>query len=218
MAGQKRIDITDTDLSGFKYFEKLKPLFARLHDVGCVRDQAGNRELHYDEYCTLILLFLFNPIVTSLRGLQQASELQSVQKKLGVPRASLGSLSEARQVFDPELLQPIIAELAAQAQPLTRDPRLQDVKQLLTLVDGTLLSALPRMAQASHRLPQDRYPTSTRRGGNLRPQGRAVRPLEGWPGQAADGETHHHEGRSGTDHHVCRHVHGQVSQRRRAGL
>lgn len=149
MAGRKQVDITDKDLSGFKYFEKLRPLFARLHDVGCVRDKAGNRELHYDEYCTLILLFLFNPIVTSLRGLQQASELQSVQKKLGVPRASLGSLSEARQVFDPELLQPIIAELAAQAEPLARDPRLQDVKQLLTLVDGTLLSALPRMAQAS---------------------------------------------------------------------
>ena len=49
MAGQKRIDITDKDLAGFKYFEKLKPLFARLHDVGCVRDQAGNRELHYRE-------------------------------------------------------------------------------------------------------------------------------------------------------------------------
>lgn len=149
MAGRKRIEIADQDVSGFKFFEKLKPLLARLHEVGCVRDKAGNRELHYDEYCTLILLFLFNPIITSLRGLQQASELKSVQKKLGVPRTSLGSLSEARQVFDPELLQPIIAELAAQAQPLARDPRLKDVKQLLTLVDGTLLSALPRMAQAS---------------------------------------------------------------------
>ena len=149
MAGRKRVQIVDKDITGLKYFEKLKPLFARLHDVGCARDKAGNRDLHYDEYCTLILLFLFNPIVTSLRGLQQASGLHSVQKKLGVPRASLGSLSEARQVFDPELLQPIIAELAAQAQPLARDPRLKDVKQRLTLVDGTLLSALPRMAQAS---------------------------------------------------------------------
>lgn len=111
MAGRKQVDVTAKDLSGFKYFQALRPLFARLHDVGCVRDKAGNRELHYDEYCTLILLFLFNPIVTSLRGLQQASELQAVQKKLGVSHASLGSLSEARQVFDPELLQPIIAEL-----------------------------------------------------------------------------------------------------------
>jgi hypothetical protein len=32
---------------------------------------------------------------------------------------------------------------------LTRDPRLTDLKQLLTLVDGTVLTALPRMAEAS---------------------------------------------------------------------
>jgi hypothetical protein len=48
----------------------------------------------------LLLLFLFNPIVTSLRGVQQASELKKVQKKLGCQRASLGSLSEATSVFD----------------------------------------------------------------------------------------------------------------------
>ena len=96
-----------------------------------------------------MLLFFFNPIVDSLRALQQASELKSVQKKLGVPRTSLGSFSEARQVFDPELLKPIIGELAKQARPLARDPRLKDLQQLLTLVDGTLLTALPRMAEAS---------------------------------------------------------------------
>jgi len=96
-----------------------------------------------------VLLFFFNPIVDSMRALQQASALKSVQKKLGVPRASLGSFSEARQVFDPELLRPIIGELAKQAQPLARDSRLTDLKQLLTLVDGTLLTALPRMAEAS---------------------------------------------------------------------
>lgn len=146
--------VSDKDIVGLKYFDKLRPLLARLHDVGCARDKAGNRDLHFDEYCCLVLLFLFNPIVTSLRGLQQASELKSVQKKLGVSRASLGSLSEARQVFDPELLQPIIAELAEQVRPLARDPRLKDVKQLLTLVDGTLLAALPRMAEASLRKQQ----------------------------------------------------------------
>ena len=35
-----------------------------------------------------------------------------MQKKLGVPRVSRGSFSEAREVFDPELLKPIIGELA----------------------------------------------------------------------------------------------------------
>ena len=141
--------IRDKDITGLKYFEKLLPLFERLHEIGCERDTAGNRDLHFDEYCCLVLLFFFNPIVDSLRALSQASELKSVQKKLGVPRTSLGSFSEARQVFDPELLKPIIGELAKQARPLARDPRLQDLKQLLTLVDGTLLTALPRMAEAS---------------------------------------------------------------------
>ena len=38
-----------------------------------------------------------------LAGLQQASTLNDVQKKFGVGRASLGSLSESVSVFDPEL-------------------------------------------------------------------------------------------------------------------
>ncbi len=110
MADQKRIDVTDRDLAGFKDFEKWKPLLARLHDVGCVRDKAGNREWHDDDDCTLILLFLFNPIVTSLRGLQQVSELQAVQKKLGVPRASLGRCGRP-----PDRHQPLRPTSAAEA-------------------------------------------------------------------------------------------------------
>jgi hypothetical protein len=149
MAGKKRKRIESRDITGLKYFDKLAPLLARLHDDACQRDSAGNRDLHYDQLCMLHLLFLFNPIVTSLRGIQQASELQKVQKKLGCPRVSLGSLSEAANVFDPERLKEIIAELGADLQPLARDSRLKDIDRTLTLVDGTLIAALPRMMQAS---------------------------------------------------------------------
>jgi hypothetical protein len=149
MAGKRREEITERQITGLKYFDKLVPLLERLHDDGCARDRAGNRELHYDQHCMLILLYLFNPIVTSLRGLQQASELTKVQKKLGCPRASLGSLSEAASVFDPERLKEIVAELGAELQPLGRDPRLRDVPGALTAVDGTLLSVLPKLMQAS---------------------------------------------------------------------
>ena len=72
-----------------------------------------------------------------------------VQKKLGCPRTSLGSFSEAATVFDPERLKEIITELGEELTPLGRDPRLQDVQGLLTIVDGTLLSALPKMMEAS---------------------------------------------------------------------
>lgn len=150
MARRKRDKITERDITGLNYFNQLAPLLSRLHDVGCERDRAGNRQLHFDQYCMLILLYLFNPIVTSLRGLQQASELPNVQKKLGCSRAALGSLSEAVTVFDPERLQEIVRELGQQVQPLGRDPRLRDIADL-TAVDGTLLTALPRLVEASWR-------------------------------------------------------------------
>ena len=149
MAGKKRENIREQDISGLKYFDKLAPLLARLHDDGCQRDKAGNRELHLDQYCMLVLLYLFNPVVTSLRGIQQASELEKVQKKLGCSRASLGSLSESATVFDSQLLLGIISELGEELEPLGRDPRLKDIQQTLTLVDGSLIAALPKLMQAS---------------------------------------------------------------------
>ena len=107
-AGKK---LKESDITGLKFFDKLAPLLQRLHHDGCQRDRAGNRQLHYDQYCMLILLYLFNPIVTSLRCIVQASELKNVQRKLGCGRASLGSLSEATSVFDPQRLKEIIGEL-----------------------------------------------------------------------------------------------------------
>jgi len=154
MAGKKRDDVREEDVTGLKYFDKLAPLLARLHGVGCQRDKAGNRRLHFDQYCMLVLLFLFNPVVRSLRAIEQASELRKVQRKLGCRRASLGSLSEATDVFQPERLKEVIAELGDQLQPIARDPRLKDVPHVLTLVDGTLLKGLPVLVQAA--LPDPR--------------------------------------------------------------
>lgn len=102
----------------------------------------------------LVLLFLFNPVVRSLRAIQQASELKKVQKKLGCGRASLGSLSEATDVFEPERLKEIIAELGTQLEPVARDPRLKDVRHTITLVEGTLLKSLPLLMQATAEDPR----------------------------------------------------------------
>lgn len=149
MAGTKREQVTEKDITGLKYFDKLAPLLARLHGDACQRDKAGNRTLFFDQYIMLVLLFLFNPIVSSLRSIVQASELNKVQRRLGCPRASLGSLSEAASVFDAGRLKGIVEELGAQLEPVGQDARLKDVRDTLTLVDGTLLAALPLMAEAS---------------------------------------------------------------------
>ena len=148
MANAKRKKVREEDITGLKYFDRLAPLLARLHDDGCDRDKAGNRRLHFDQYCMLVLLYLFNPTVSSLRALQQASELKKVQRKLGCGRASLGSLSEATHVFNPELLRGVIEELGEQLSPIARDRRLADMEHTITLVDGSLLSALPLLVEA----------------------------------------------------------------------
>jgi hypothetical protein len=155
VARKKKPELQERDVGGMKHLQKLLPLLDRLHDVGCERDRAGNRKLHFDQYCLLVLLSLFNPVINSLRGIQQASELQKVQRLLGCSRASLGSLSEAASVFDAERLKEIIEELGGQLQLLTREPRLQGISQTLTLVDATLVSALPRIMHASCRKGQD---------------------------------------------------------------
>src|SRR3954452_9630948 len=105
MAKNKTKPLKPRDIQGLKYIERLLPLLDELHEVGCQRDKAGNRQLHYDQYCLLVLLCLFSHVLRSLRALQQASTLRKVQKLLGVPRTSLGSLSEATDVFDPQRLE-----------------------------------------------------------------------------------------------------------------
>jgi hypothetical protein len=150
MAARPSHQLRDSDIVGLKYFDRLMPLLERLHPVGTARDRAGNRQLFFDHYCAYILLFLFNPIVTSLRGIQQASQLKKVQKRLGCPRASLGSLSEATQVFDPEPVKHIARQLAGQLEPLSHDRQFPEVKHLITAVDGTVVKTLSRLVQAAY--------------------------------------------------------------------
>jgi len=154
MAAPRRPPIRDKDLRGLKYFKLLGPLLERLHDDATARDRAGNRRLFYDQYACLLLLFFFNPIVKSLRGLQQASTLNKVQRLLGCPRVSRGALSEASRVFDPELLHALIGGLAAQNLPVVVPGKEAEALRGLTAVDGSLLPALPKMAWALWLDPQ----------------------------------------------------------------
>lgn len=147
MAAKKKPKIEEKDLEGLKYFKALGSIFERLHDVGIERDRAGNRKLYFDHYAGLLLVYFYNPIVTSLRGIQQTTELKKVQRIVGCSRASLGSLSEAAQVFDSARLEEIVAELSAEVPASAAGVR-PEALEGLTAVDGTLLPALPKMAWA----------------------------------------------------------------------
>ena len=144
----KRKEIKEKDLQGFKYFKAISAMLENLHDAGCERDRANNRILHMDQYMSLILLYMFNPICSSLRAVQQASELKKVQRKLGCPRASLGSLSEAARVFDSKHMEEIVKNLGDKLKPISTNTKLNDINGILTAVDGTLINALSKMTWA----------------------------------------------------------------------
>src|SRR5512133_4384553 len=88
-------------LQGFKRLRRVAELLRAVHDVGCDRDRAGNRELHFDDYVLLVLLYLFNPLIDSMRTLQKVADLPEVRERLGIQRFSLGSFSESCRVFEP---------------------------------------------------------------------------------------------------------------------
>jgi len=136
--------LREEDLRGYKFFHKIRVLLERLRPCA----EHPNRLLHYDEYATLVLFYFFNPAITSLRGIHEVSDMATVRKRLGVRRMSLGSLSESVRLFDPELLGEVFGELAARAPQRLDDPKLEELREVLTVADGTILRALPRMTWA----------------------------------------------------------------------
>ena len=148
MAGRAKREIRDQDVQGLKCLRKIRPLLSRLRKVGTERDRAGNRRLFMDQYCALILMSLFSPAIESLRDLQRACALDKVRKRLGVNRASLGSLSESVAIFDPALLKEIATELGhtIRSRP---DHRFDAVGQRITAVDGTVIDTVTRVAELS---------------------------------------------------------------------
>jgi hypothetical protein len=130
-----------------KLMQPIAAALERIHHAGTQRDAARNRQLFCDQYLTLLIFYFLNPTLTSLRALQKATNWDKTQNALGIERTSLGSLSEAQGVFDADLVEPIIAELAQQAMPLSTG-REAEALAGLTAVDGSIFPALSRMSWA----------------------------------------------------------------------
>jgi hypothetical protein len=147
----EEVDFDPKQLRGIKPLRRILPLLASLHEAGCGRDAAGNRELHFDQYVTLVLLWMFNPMLDSVRALQKAAELEKVAEQLGVKRFSLGSFSESVRVFDPDKLKAVVNQLAGELAPLNADGRLKAhlLGQSLKIVDATVLDAIATVAKAA---------------------------------------------------------------------
>lgn len=148
MAATEPQPISIDQLQGLKQLRRVAALLSAVHQSGCGRDRADNRELHFDDYVLLILLYLFNPLIDSMRILQKVSELPEIQSRLGIRRFSLGSFSESCRVFDPSLLQNVVDQLAEGLLPIERETLLKDLPGKLTLVDSTVIQTLCTVAEA----------------------------------------------------------------------
>ena len=136
------------DLQGWKKLRRIAGLLSHLHEVGCDRDKAGNRELHFDDYVLLVLLYLMNPLIDSMRTLQRLSGLEELCQRLGIKRFSLGSFSESCRVFEPQRLQEVLQQLAGEMRGIERNELFKALPGRLTLVDSTLLQTLTSVAEA----------------------------------------------------------------------
>ena len=99
MAEETDKKIKEKDIVGLKCFDQPGKLLQQLHEVGCERDRADNRTLHMDQYCVLVLLYLFNPICSSLRAVQQASALPQGPKATRLPESGLRIAFRSRRGF-----------------------------------------------------------------------------------------------------------------------
>jgi hypothetical protein len=109
------------------------------------RPGGPERLLLEEDYFSLMLFGMLNPVLDTMRGLCAASHLERVQNEVCNRKVSLGSFSEAQRVFDPELLKGVFLDLVGENQTSWGDARLSHLADKLKLVDGTLLPALPRM-------------------------------------------------------------------------
>ena len=152
MPRKARPELSAKDIRGLKYLRAIDEVLEPLRDVPA----HGNRQFFMDQYVALLLLYFFNPVLTSLRSLQQATDLENVQEALGVKRTSLGAMSEsAAKVFDPERLLPILQHVIEQLAPLPAEATWEKLPGTLCAMDGTFLRCLPKMVWAVFRQQSD---------------------------------------------------------------
>lgn len=147
--GRAKETIDEKKLSSWKllddFRQRLVKARAAMPPQPDKRPGGPERLLLEENYFSLILFGLFNPVIKTMRGLCAASHLKRVQDEVCARPVSLGSFSEAQAVFDPELLRQVFIDLSGEISTSWGDDRLAHLADRLKLVDGSLLPALPRM-------------------------------------------------------------------------
>jgi hypothetical protein len=141
-----------SDLKSWKlldqFRQRLKPLLEQATPSPAQADPR--RTVLAEDYFCLLLFGPFNPALKSMRALCHASDRFARMREVCSQPIAPASFSEAQHVFDPEILAQMLRQLAREAKGRAEfgDARVRQAVQALTLVDGTVLRALNRMAWA----------------------------------------------------------------------
>jgi hypothetical protein len=121
-------------ITGKKYLRSVLKLRQKLRQAHA----HPNRILFYDDVLTALLLAFFNPVMRSLRMIEDFSNCPLVQDELHVERICKSTLSDLQRVVDPSLLEPLIQSLQAQIPHLQKaDGPLGALLKRMRLVDGS---------------------------------------------------------------------------------
>jgi hypothetical protein len=111
-----------------------------------------NRRLHYDDLLTAYLLAFFNPILRSLRTLEDASTSQRMQDHLSIERLCRSTLSDANGILDSKLLLPLVDDLRTRLPNLPKtDNKLEQLLRQAILVDGSFFRTVSDVEWALRR-------------------------------------------------------------------
>jgi hypothetical protein len=132
-------------LDGFR--QRVLPLLKAR--AATATEQDVRRTLFAEDYFCSYLFAMLNPVVTSLRALCHVSHCQKMRTVSAAP-ISRAAFSEGQHVFEPEILEKVVRQLAQENQGRGQggDARVRQALAALTAVDGTVLRAVPRMAWA----------------------------------------------------------------------
>ncbi len=140
--GRAKEKIDEKKLRSWKLLDDFRRRLARIRaempPPSEKRPGGPERLLLEEDYFSLMLFGMLNPVLDTMRGLCAASHLERVQNEVCNRKVSLGSFSEAQGVFDPELLKGVFLDLVGENQTSWGDARLSHLADKLKLVDGTL--------------------------------------------------------------------------------
>jgi hypothetical protein len=128
--------LKEESILGLRELDRLQDLLTDLRQ----RYHHPNRRLYFDDTVVVLLVAFFNPVVRSLRGIEDASQMPGINQHLDIQTIRRSTLSDNLEIFDPQLLEPLVASLRRRLNDHQLDQQHPDLRALvnrLRVFDGS---------------------------------------------------------------------------------